>query len=140
MTTQEHSRLLGIFFAVHAGIYAVGILIAILMYGGLGVLFLTAGKNDEKVMGVIFLVAVVFVFIFSLIILIPQILAAVKLLKNKPGARFWSIFGSITALLSFPLGTALGVYGLVFLFGEQGKYLENKNFSAMPPPPPTSWR
>lgn len=140
MTTKEHTRLLGIFFAVHAGIYAVGILITVLIYGGLGAVFLTAGKNDEKVMGAIFLVAVVFVFIFSLIILVPQILAATKLLKNKQGARFWSIFASITALLSFPLGTALGVYGLVFLFGEQGKYLENTNFNAMPPPPPTNWR
>jgi len=52
------------------------------------------------------------------------------------------IIASIICLPGIPLGTALGVYGLWFFFGEQGKsYYESGGMMASaPPPPPNSWQ
>ena len=90
--------------------------------------------------GAIFIGMILFVVVISMIFVVPQLLGGWKLFKEKPGARTWGIVGSIIALLSFPLGTAAGVYGLWFLFGEEGKrfYLggnQQQMFGAPPPPP-----
>lgn len=140
MTAKDHSKLLGIFFAIHAALYGFGILLATVIYGGMGVYILSYGKRNEQPLGVIFIVAMVFVVLISLVLVIPQILAAFKLIKNKGGARFWAIFAAITSIISFPLGTALGVYALWFLFGDQGKHHFNSGTGQMPPPPPQNWR
>ncbi len=50
-----------------------------------------------------------------------NIIAGWKMYKEKPGARSWGIIASIICLLDIPLGTALGVYGLWFLYGVEGK-------------------
>jgi hypothetical protein len=76
----------------------------------------------------------------------PQIIGGYKLWKERPNARTWGIIGSIVSCLSFPLGTAAGVYGLWFLFGDIGKqyYLggsPQNAFNVPPqPPPPSSWQ
>jgi hypothetical protein len=49
------------------------------------------------------------------------------------------------ACMSFPLGTAVGVYGLVFIFGDNGKaYFDSPEYGRFPnvnvPPPPNSWQ
>lgn len=141
MTARDHNKLLGIFFAIFAALQGVGALLVVVIYGGLGAFIATSGKDDEKFFGVFFLVAAIFAFLFSLVIVVPPALAAYKMLKNRGGARFWAIFASIVALIGFPLGTALGVYGLWFLFGEQGKQFYSNNSTAFaPPPPPNSWQ
>lgn len=139
MTARDHNKLLGIFFAIFAALQSVGALFVVLIYSGIGAFGATSGKGDEKILGAIFLIAAIAAFLFSLVIVVPPIVAAFKMLKNRSGARFWAIFAAIVALISFPLGTALGVYGLWFLCGEQGKQFYN-NSTAFAPPPPNSWR
>jgi hypothetical protein len=140
MTAKDHSKLLGIFFAIHAALYGFGGLLAMLIYGGMGGYWLANGRNaEERFLGGVFIFAMVVLLLISLVLVVPQILAAFKLIKNKSGARFWAIFAAITSLLSFPLGTALGIYGLWFLFGEQGKQFYNAGGTQMPPPP-QNWR
>ncbi|MEP6789200.1 MAG: hypothetical protein ABJB40_12255, partial [Acidobacteriota bacterium] len=62
-------------------------------------------------------------------------------------ARTWAIIASIMCCLSFPIGTAIGVFGLVFLFSDEGtKYFEDRSFGQIAaagnknPPPPNSWQ
>lgn len=146
MTAKEHNKLVGIFLMAHGGLQAVAMIIIGLIYGGLGATFLVAGKSQEKFIGLIFLVMVVVMGIFFLLFLIPQLWGGWKIFKEKPGARTWGIVGSILSLLSFPLGTAVGVYGLWFLFGEEGKrFYMGGNDPGMfqppqAPPPPQSWQ
>jgi hypothetical protein len=89
---------------------------------------------------------VVLVIGVSLIFLIPQIVGGYKLFRERANARTWGIIGSILSCFSFPLGTAAGVYGLWFLFGDQGKqfYLSGVGQHAFQnppqPPPPNSWQ
>jgi hypothetical protein len=144
MTAKEQNRLVGIFLMVHGGLQTLIMLFFVLIYGGIGVGILsTSNRNDDQIAGAIMLgAALVFGVIFSLFI-IPQVVGGWKILKEKPNARTWGIVGSIVACLSFPLGTAAGVFGLVFLFGEEGKrlYLGGNSYQQNAfPPPPNNWQ
>src|SRR5688572_7082728 len=119
MTAKEHNRMVGIFLMAHGGLQAVVMALLCLVYGVLGSAMLVgAKKEEEQVVGAVFIGAIIFIFGLGLIFVLPQIIGGFKLFKERPGARTWGIVGSIISLLSFPLGTAAGVYGLWFLFGE----------------------
>jgi hypothetical protein len=121
MIAKEHNRLVGIFLMIHGGLQALVMLFLGLIYGGVGVAFLLGGRGEAKFVGLIFIVAIAFVIIISLLFIAPQIIGGWKMFKEKPNAKIWGIVGSILACLNFPLGTAAGVYGLWFLFGDEGK-------------------
>jgi Ca2+/H+ antiporter len=148
MTAKEHNRLVGIFLMAHGGLQAFAMIIIGLIYGGLGIGMLIGGrKNEEQVVGIVFIAMIAILAVVGLIFIIPQIIGGYKLWKEKANARTWGIVGSIISCLSFPLGTAAGVYGLWFLFGDEGKryYLgggPQPAFQNQPPapPPPNSWQ
>lgn len=122
MTAKEQNKLAGIFLMVHGALQAVVVFIIGLLYGGLGLAMIaTSRREDEQFAGMIFIVAMIFVVIFASIFVIPQMVGGWKMLKERPNARTWGIIGSIISCLSFPLVTAAGVFGLVFLFGESGR-------------------
>ncbi len=121
MTAKEHNRLIGIFLMVHGGLQAFVMGLISLIYGIFGAAIFFGGKGEEKVVGIAFIVAILFVVLFSALFTLPQIIGGWKMFKEKPNAKMWGIVGSIISCLSFPLGTAAGVYGLWFLFGEEGK-------------------
>ncbi|MBX3268576.1 MAG: hypothetical protein KF831_17900 [Acidobacteria bacterium] len=145
MTPQEHNRLISIFFHVQGGLQVLGGLMVAVIYGGMGGFFLTAGNGGEQqLIGGIFIiaavVAVVLVFLFAAL----DFYAGYKVSKVQPVGRTLGIVVAILSLLSFPLGTALGVYALWFFFGDMGKALYNVDGAGgqfhSPPPPPNSWQ
>lgn len=143
MTAKEHNKLVGIFLMAHGGLQAVVMIILGLVYGVIGSAMLATGKKDEEmIVGAVFVGMVFLLFLISLLFLLPQIIGGWKLVKERPNARTWGIVGSIVSLLSFPIGTAAGVYGLWFLFGEEGKrfYLGGQPQTYQVPPPPNSWQ
>lgn len=142
MTSKDHNKLLGIFFLIQGGLVAfAGVLIAII-YGGLGTMMLTSGRDSEaQTVGGIFIVAGVVVGLFVVVFSIFHLITGWKMYKEAPVGRILGIIASIISLTSFPLGTALGVYGLWFLFGDEGKrFYSGEAGSAGPPPPPNSWQ
>ena len=145
MTAKEHNKLVGIFLMAHGALQALIMIFMIFIYGIVGSsLFVSARRQEEQIVGLVFIGVIIFVFLFAVVLTVPQLLGGWKLLKEKSGARTWGIIGSIVALLNFPLGTAAGVYGLWFLFGEEGKrfYLGGNSYSqnSFPPPPPNNWQ
>lgn len=139
MTAKDHNKLLGIFLLIHGGLQAFGGLMVFLIYGGLGVSFMgMARRSSEQAMGGIFLAVGVVAGIFVLALASVFLLSGWKIFKEKVGARTWGIVGSCLALLGFPLGTALGIYGLWFLTSDAGKEYyaggHQMNYSAAPPP------
>ena len=60
----------------------------------------------EMVLGIVANVVMVITIILS----IPGILAGIGLFKRKEWARILTLIISVLNLLSFPLGTALGIY------------------------------
>ena len=144
MTAKEHNKLLSIFFFIQGGLQVLGGIFAALIYGGMGAMMLsTARRSEEQTMGGIFLVLAIVVAIFVLVFAGFYLLTGWKLHKQQQSARIFGIIASCVSLLGFPLGTALGIYGLWFFFGEAGKdfYLGyNQNTSSQPPPPPNNWQ
>lgn len=144
MTAAEHNRTLGILFLVYAGLQILGLIFGgIMMIGGMGMAFAQSRPGDGLPIGLITIFVLV-MLVFAAILIIPVLLAGLKMRKEHPSARGWGIAASIISLLNFPLGTILGIYGLWFLFGDLGRqyYLGGMNPSqnAYPPPPPNSWQ
>lgn len=147
MTAKDHNKLLAIFHLVQGGLQSFAGIIIALVYGGLGLAFrANAHKPEEQFMGTIFIVLAFVAAPIVLLFAAVNLTAGYKMLKEKTGARTWGIVASIVSLLSIPLGTALGVYGLWFLFGDEGKrfYLGGsgggQQYFNNPPPPPNGWQ
>ncbi len=144
MTAKEQNKLAGIFLMIHGGLQSLIMIFIVLFYGVIGAgIFATAKKNEEQVVGLVFIGMIVLISFITLLFVVPQIIGGWKLIKESRNARVWGIVGSIIACLSFPLGTAAGVYGLVFLFGEEGKrfYLGGNNYQQNTfQPPPNHWQ
>ena len=144
MTAKEHSKILGILFLAMGGLKLFGGILVALMYGGIGLFAVTNGhKQDDQVLGSIFIVIGVVVAMVVFIFAIVDFVAGWKLFKDKSNARTWGIVSCFFSILSIPFGTALAVYGLWFLFGEQGKqFYDTNNLNRnmfQPPPPPNNW-
>mgnify|MGYP001162879078 CR=1 FL=1 len=152
MAPKEHNRLVGIFLMAHGGMQAAVMLMICIVYGIIGAAIFGGARGDEKFVGLFFIIAIVFVAIFTSVFAGSQILGGYKMFKERPNARTFGIVASIVSIMSFPLGTAAGVYGLWFLFGDEGRrfYLgagqpqpmfQNRQptFESAPPPP-NSWQ
>jgi hypothetical protein len=72
--------------------------------------------------------------IFLLIVSAPAIIAGIGLLRFKPWARILAFVISVLHLLNFPIGTALGIYGLWALSSQESA----RYFSAFQPANPTA--
>jgi len=147
MTAKEHNRLVGIFLMAHGTFQFVIMIAMCIVYAVIGGAMLVGGKKgEEQMVGAVFIGVIALIFVFSIIFLLPQIIGGYKLWKEKPNARTWGIVGSIISCMSFPIGTAAGVYGLWFLFGDLGKqfYLGGYNPHMIQhppqPPAPNSWQ
>lgn len=145
MTAKEHNRLVGIFLMAHGGMQALVIGLVTIIYGVLGVALIAGSRDgEERFVGAAFVGVVLVLAVFTVIFTGSQILGGYKLFKERANARTCGIIGSIVSCLSFPIGTAAGVYGLWFLFGEEGKrfYLGGPQSRPMfqAPPPPNSWQ
>jgi len=142
MTARDHNKLLGIFFLVNGGLSAFGAIVFALTYGGIGTMMLTSAKDQgAQTVGGVFMVVGAIVGIFILAFSVFYLITGWKVYKEAEVGRMLGIVASILSLWSFPLGTALGVYGLWFFFGDQGKaFYEGANFSERVPPPPNNWQ
>lgn len=143
MTAKDHNNLLGIFFLLKGGLAGLVGLSVVLIYGGLGAMMLgTARKDEEQMIGGIFLIASIVAAIFVVAFAAFYLYTGWKLYKQQQIGRVLCIIASCMTLLSFPLGTALGVYGLWFMFGDEGKafYDQGNMMASSPPPPPNSWQ
>jgi len=137
MTGTDHRTILAIGYATFAAI--IGFTYVLLMLISLGV-FITLGitftkeTGDANQAGIGLLggaFAVIFYCVLAVIFVLPPVLAGWKIWKGKPRARMWGMIAAILLLPVFPLGTALGVYGLWFWSTPEGRNfrLENPSHS-----------
>ncbi|MDQ6786767.1 MAG: hypothetical protein M3033_08145 [Acidobacteriota bacterium] len=144
MTAKDHNRLLSIFFFIQGGLQVFAGIIIFFIYGGIGTAMLaSARRNEEQAVGGIFIGIAFVIALFILVFAGFSLLTGWKLFKEKSAGRIMGIIASCLCLLSFPLGTALGIYGLWFLLGEQGKHFYEGGGNMpnnYPPPPPNHWQ
>ncbi|MEN6521882.1 MAG: hypothetical protein ABFD46_12120 [Armatimonadota bacterium] len=118
---EKHFRLLGYLFIIYGVWVLVNIVLAVLF-------FVSGGKRAAVPPGqetVSIILAVIFAILFSI--------TGWALLARRYWARSVSIAASIIALLSIPIGTALGIYGLWVMFSENGRR-EYPLYAGSPPP------
>ena len=149
MSANDKARLLGLLFWIFTAFNVFLIVaIAFVYVAFFGIVFSQQPQRagdppPELIMGIM---AAIFVFVifFTLLVSIPKIVAGYGLRKNKSWARTWAIVASIMTCMSFPLGTAIGVFGLVFLFSEEGKfYFDQQEYAGLfapPVPAANSWQ
>jgi len=110
---RQHVPILGWCFIVyHAIVALVGIVIGAIVSGAGAI----SGEREA-----IFVTGAVGIGIacFLIAISLPGIIAGIGLLKFRPWARILAIILGAMHLLSFPCGTALGVYALVVLLNDE---------------------
>lgn len=149
MSSHEKARLLGLFFWLYTAFNVVIIVaIAVIYIAIFGVVFSVQPQsaNDPPpglVMGIMALVFII-LLVFTLLFSVPKMVAGYGLRKGKPWARVWSVVASVMLCTSFPLGTAIGVFGLIFLLSDEGKYYFDQQVVAgnLGPnaPVPNSWQ
>jgi hypothetical protein len=151
MNSEDKSKLLGLFFWLFTGLnVVVVVLFAVFFTVFFGAVIANAPHktNDPplELLMAFFTVIFAIVIITTVLFSVPKVIAGYGLRKHKPWARTWAIVASIMCCLSFPIGTAIGVFGLVFLFSDEGKkYFEDVHYvqlraAGVPPPPPNSWQ
>ena len=149
MTPNDKARLLGLFFWLFTMLNVVIVVgIAVIYIAIFGVVFSQQPQrtNDPPPEFIIGILAAVFFFVLAITILfsVPKMVAGYGLRKRKTWARGWAIVASIMSCLSFPLGTAIGVFGLMFLFSDEGKlYFDQQEYGGRlgpTAPPPNSWQ
>ena len=127
MTGADHNKILAIGFAAFAAIFLLTfLLLALVSIGvfiGLGITFANeSGDPNQAGIGILgAIVTVIFYGGLGIICVLPPALASWKMLKRRPRARVWGIIAAIVVLPILPLGTMLGIYGLWFFFGAQGR-------------------
>jgi hypothetical protein len=140
MTTRDHSKLLGIFFLIVGGLVSLLGLFLGVVYGLMGLMFAATAKGEGALVGGVFVIVAIVVGIIFLAVGGLHLMSGWKLYKGQQSAKIWATVSSILVLPFFiPLGTALGVYGLWFIFSDQGKAFfagNSTDASYMPPPPP----
>jgi hypothetical protein len=148
MTGRDHARLLGLFMLIYAGFQVVMLIFTgVIMTVMFGTLIPEMSRmprranepNPEAIFGMVTVIMIAVLFI-SVLFLIPHVIAGLGLRKEKPSARIWAIIACVLACLNLPIGTALGVYGLWFIFGEEGKKYFGSPTGYNQPPPPNNWQ
>jgi pimeloyl-ACP methyl ester carboxylesterase len=144
MTASDHNKLLGTLLMVRGGLLTlIGIFMSIGM-GGMGMFVMNAGhRHDDHVGGAVMMAAGIVGGIVMVLAGLFDLYTGSSIRQMKPVGRTLGVVASALMLLSFPLGTALGIYGLWFLCGDMGKALYAGTPAAMmddpTPPPPNSW-
>jgi hypothetical protein len=121
----QHVKILGILHIVFGALGVLGALVVLAIFGGLSAL---AGLSDHGPAGwtaVPVLGAIGgFVSILILALSLPGFIIGIGLVQFRSWARIPAIILSALDLLSVPIGTALGAYGLwVLLNGETERLL-----------------
>src|SRR3954451_7909011 len=114
---RDHIRILGWCFIVYSAIIVlVGLGIgSVVMFGGM-----LSGDHEA-----IFITSAVGTAIagFLIVLSLPGMLAGIGLLKFRPWARVVAIVVGVLHILSFPLGTLLGIYTLWVLLNVETEAL-----------------
>jgi hypothetical protein len=122
-TNSENLNLLSIFYFAFGGLSLLGAFILFIYMLIIGLVFSNnhvreslQSQPEGEIVGTVFsVISVVFIvlFVFILAVGIMQIMAGFRLRQKR--SKTFIMVVAIIALLSFPLGTALGVFTIIVL-------------------------
>jgi hypothetical protein len=136
MTPQDHNKVIGIMHLIWGGFNTLMVLIIYPIILGIMLPLFRSDPNMPPEVISIFTAVMVAVFVLSLLLSLPPLLAGYAMLKRKRWAKVMSIIAACFESLSMPFGTALCVYTLWFHFGP-GQNFQGGGYDA---PPAPDWR
>jgi hypothetical protein len=120
MTPQDHNKIIGIMHLIYGGFNALIMLIFVPI-----IIAIMAGAAADPDAGgaiaAVFGIFGAFMLFLALLFGLPPILAGYAMLKRKRWAKTAGIVAACVESISMPFGTALCVYTLWFLFGQEGQ-------------------
>ena len=117
MKMREHVTVVG---ALHIGLGALGVVLAIIAFVFLAGIGLLSGDPDAlPVLTFIAVIAAGFLFIIS----VPDIIGGIGLVKRQSWARILVLILSVIKLINIPLGTIVGVYSIWVLMQDEAAEL-----------------
>jgi hypothetical protein len=128
-----HVKVLAVLYLVLSGI---GLLFALLIFFAVGtaasIVGMSASPEDARIAIPILGITGTALSALLLLLSLPGLVTGWGLLKLRPWARILGIVLAVISLLNFPIGTAVGVYGLWVLLTKETERL----FTQAPPVPP----
>lgn len=119
---ETHVKIIAVLHIILGGMGVFAAAVVLVLMGGWAA-FESNQANVEAGTVPIISGAVGFIFLVLILLWLPGIIGGVGLLRLAPWSRVFMIVISALDLLSFPFGTALGVYGLWALTQPQTKAL-----------------
>ncbi len=120
----DHVKILGILHIVYGILGILAGIIIMLIFGGLAGVVSVAAHSADALIAVPILGGIgAFIFILLLALSLPGIVAGFGLIEFRPWARMLTIILSALELMSVPIGTALGIYGLWVLLSPGAEQL-----------------
>ena len=120
----DHVKILGILHVVYGILGTLAGILVMVIFGGLAGLVSIAGHSRDALIAVPILGGIgAFIFVLLLALSLPGIVAGFGLIEFRPWARMLTIILSALELMSVPLGTALGIYGLWVLLSPGAEQL-----------------
>lgn len=118
-----HVKVLAVLFLICGVFYAAGAFFLPLVLTFVASIVGSSGDPDAAMAtGILGLTGVTLSVMF-VVLAIPHLLVGWGMLKFKPWARIGGIVLGALGLLSFPIGTLIGIYALVILFRKETEAL-----------------
>ena len=119
---ETHIKVLGTLHIILGILGVLGALVILLIFGGIaGLVGMGATQNPDARIAIPILGAVGGgIAVFILIVSLPGVIAGFGLLQFREWARVLTIILSALNLVSIPIGTALGIYGLWVTLSQEG--------------------
>ena len=120
---EQHIKILGVLNIVWGAMGALGGLVILLVFGSAFGIVGSALHRDADAAIALPIIGLVggSIAFFLLVLSVPSIVAGIGLLNFKPWSRTLTIVVSAFHLMSIPVGTALGIYGLWALFSNDSQ-------------------
>lgn len=130
-----HVKVLAVLYIV---LSSIGLLVALLMFFAAGtaasIVGMSASPEDAAIAVPILGIAGTALGAVLLLFSLPGLVTGWGLLKLRPWARILGIVLAVISLINFPIGTAVGIYGLWVLLTKETERLFNGSTQAAAPP------
>jgi hypothetical protein len=110
---ESHIKAVGLLHVILGSLGILAGLVVMVVFGALAgvVQFSDSSRNSALAVPVLGAIGTM-IFIVVVLISVPGLIGGIGLMRMAPWARIFMIVISAIELLHFPLGTALGIYGL----------------------------